>query len=44
MSLICSQAEIYGLVCKGLIITVLVLVPVLNAPEIASINIRFKIC
>jgi hypothetical protein len=32
MSLACSQEEIYGLVYKGLI-TVLVLVPVLNAPE-----------
>jgi hypothetical protein len=33
MSLACSQVEIYGLVHMGLI-TVLVLVPVLNAPEL----------
>jgi hypothetical protein len=32
MSLTCSQVEIYGFVYKGLV-TVLMLVPVLNAPE-----------
>ena len=37
MSLTCSQVEIYGLVCKGLI-TVLVLVPVLNAPEFGGME------